>query len=71
MVFFLSLVVISDKNIAYDMSPSRKYTKLSELCVKLKRVAVIVAVLRAVVFRAVVVQAVAQPDQQVRKNMLK
>ena len=64
--------MILDKNIAYDMSPSRKYTKLSELCVKLKkRVAVIVAVLRAVVVRAVVVQAVAQPDQQVRKNMLK
>ena len=58
--------MILDKNIAYDMSPSRKYTKLSELCVKLKkRVAVIVAVLRAVV-----VQAVAQPDQQVRKSML-
>ena len=66
MVFFLSLVVISDKNIAYDMSPSRKYTKLSKLWVKLKIVAVVVAVLRAVV-----VQAVAQPDQQARKNMLK
>ena len=63
--------MILDKNVAYDMSPSRKYTKLSKLCVKLKRVAVIVAVLRAVVVRAVVVQAVAQPDQQVRKNMLK
>ena len=63
--------MILDKNIAYNMRPSRKYTKQSKLWVKLKIVAVVVAVLRAVVVRAVVVQAVAQPDQQVRKNMLK
>ena len=64
--FKKSLVVILDKNVAYNMGPSRKYTKQSKLWVKLKIVAVVVAVLRAVV-----VQAVAQPDQQARKNMLK
>ena len=64
--FKKSLVVILDKNVAYNMGPSRKYTKQSKLWVKLKIVAVVVAVLRAVV-----VQAVVQPDQQARKNMLK
>ena len=64
--FFKRSVVILDKNVAYNMRPSRKYTKQSKLWVKLKIVAVVVAVLRAVV-----VQAVAQPDQQARKNMLK